>query len=141
MPVKVEVNLKPSIRARPQVDSNVALALFDGKPTIGAMLSSRPYIRTLSGRLFAKITLFGRSFVSPPLDWTGLKFFIGRWCKTFGETMTGKCFADGQGYPKYTQRLDPPMRPATGTQSCVPCFFKKDSKTLMCPPTPARTMQ
>ena len=95
LPVTVVVNLKPSIRADPQKTLHVDAALFDGKPTIGAMLSSRPYIRTLSGRLFAKITLFGRSFVSPPVDWTGLKFFINHWCISFGASMDGKCFPDG----------------------------------------------
>lgn len=159
MPVKISVSLQPSIRARGSVATSAGgkhanmEGLFDGKPTIGAIASCRPYLRTLSGRLFAKVTLFGRSFMTPPLDWSGLKFFINHWCMEFGESVAGKCFPDGSGYTAPVTRLDPPLRPPKGTESCVPCFFGKPEEisyfaqsrgvgaSLLCPPTPARTVQ
>ena len=148
LPITVSINLRPSIRARPatSLSPGDVPQLFDAKPTISAMVVSRPFIRTLSGRLFAKIALFGKSFVSPPIDWTGLRVPIARFCVPFGPAYEGRCFPDGAPYDNFAKRVDPPLREPGGTGSCVPCTFlvpKRETgkMILSCPPTPARTMQ
>ena len=123
------------------------------KPSPGLMVRSKPFIRTLNGRLVASIKIFGFSFASPVVDFTGIKLTLFELCKGMGTY--GHMCAETGGLPMdQAEIIDPELLPQS-TRSCIPCvpgkhngasFFGTqtglaDFANIQCPPTPMRVMQ
>jgi hypothetical protein len=92
------------------------------KPSPGLLIRSRPFMRTLNGKLFAKIKVFGFSYETPTIDFTGLKFFLFELCKGSGTLKKSCTVADSTFQIDEPEAMDPMERPPT-TGMCTPCFL------------------
>jgi hypothetical protein len=94
------------------------------KGSPGMLIVAEPWVRSMSGRFFATITIFGKSFQAPAVDWTGLRMTLTSLCKGFG-FLESHCGPSTQINNVLPEPLDPRRRPqSTGT--CVPCFVNHD---------------
>ena len=112
IPISLYVSEKPSL----------VEGATEGSP--GMLIVAEPWVRSMSGRFFATITIFGKSFQAPAVDWTGLRMTLTSLCKGFG-FLESHCGPSTQINNVLPEPLDPRRRPqSTGT--CVPCFVNHD---------------
>ena len=136
IPISLYVSEKPSL----------VEGATKGSP--GMLIVAEPFVRSMSGRFFATITIFGKAFQTPAVDWTGLRLTLTSLCKGFGY-LKSRCGTSTEIDNVLPVPLDPRLRPhSTGT--CYPCFvnhgkvplgYDKFQNTIVCPAAPKRAVQ
>jgi hypothetical protein len=113
IPISLYVSEKPSL----------VEGATEGSP--GMLIVAEPWVRSMSGRFFATITIFGKAFQTPAVDWTGLRLTLTSLCKGFGY-LQSRCGTSTEIDNVLPVPQDPRLRPH-GTGTCYPCFVNHDT--------------